>query len=75
MEDPNQPNFKQMAGYALAGIAFALLTGPMLYSRYIRKSDMDFWSMESISSFLPLWAISAVIIVLVLIGSHGDPDA
>ena len=75
MEDPNQPSFKKIIGYVFLGLAATLITGPMLYTRYMRRSEMDFWSLESFSTFLPFWAGAAVIMILVFIGSHGDPDA
>jgi hypothetical protein len=71
-----QPTYRQMGRYAVGGVLLTVLATPLLYAAWMRRSPLSWFSAESFVGFGWFVVIAGVVLVLVLIGSHGDdPEA
>lgn len=69
------PTWRQIGWYAVVGALFTMLLVPALYLVRMRRSPLAWFSEESFKGFGTLVVVAGVFLVLVLIGSHGDPRA
>ena len=67
-----QPTYRQMGRYAVIGTVATLAMIPLIYARWMRKSPLPWLSDESFHNFGWFVLGTGVIVVLILIGSHGD---
>jgi len=74
-EQKRQPTYRQMGYYAIIGGVVAALSTPLLYVRWMRRSPFPWLSSESFEGFGWFAFVGGIVIVLVLIGSHGDTEA
>ena len=71
-QTPPQPTYRQMGRYALIGTVVTLALTPLIYARWMRRSPLPWLSDESFQNFGWFMLGTGVIVVLVMIGSHGD---